>query len=325
MFDIKKEVLQAEQRIRKYIYKTPLIYAHQLSLITGINLYLKLENLQPTNSFKIRGAFNKLLSLTEGEKTRGIVTASSGNHGAAVAFGCHHLNIKGTICIPKTTSPAKINTINSYDAEIQFYGDEPGETEQYARKYAEKNKRVYISPYNDIDVVAGQGTIGYELLQQLDKIDAILVPVGGGGLISGIAGYIKSMRTDIKVIGCLPENSPAMFESIKAGKIVQIETKPTLSDGTVGNNDLDAITFEFCRDFVDDYLLVSEQEIMQAMRLYIEKEHLLLEGSAGVGIAALLKNKDNFKNKNVVAIICGANISMDTLRKIFVEIYRTCE
>lgn len=316
MMDLDIETNQAEQRIRPYIHETPLELALALSQRGQSHVYLKLENLQPTGSFKLRGAMNKLLSLTPEQRAQGIVTASSGNHGAAVAYGLSRLGLQGQIFVPENASPVKVEMIRRFGAEVHAYGDDSGLTELYARDYAGQHGRVYISPYNDEQIIAGQGTIGVELARQLDPIDAVFVTVGGGGLISGIAGYLKAARPGIKVIGCLPENSPVMAASVKAGRIIEMESRPTLSNGSAGGIEPGAITFELCQMWVDDYVLVSEEEIKAAMRLVIETQHMLIEGAAGVAVAAYLKTAERFRAQNVVIVICGANISLETLKSI---------
>ncbi|MBE7551950.1 MAG: threonine/serine dehydratase [Anaerolineales bacterium] len=316
MINLETEATQAEQRIRPFIHETPLEPALALSQRGQSHVYLKLENLQPTGSFKLRGAMNKLLTLTPEQHAQGIVTASSGNHGAAVAYGLSRLGLQGKIFVPENASPVKVEMIRRFGAEVHPYGDDSGLTELYARDYAGQYGRVYISPYNDEQIIAGQGTIGVELARQLDPIDAVFVTIGGGGLISGIAGYLKAARPGIKVIGCLPENSPVMAESVKAGRIIEIESLPTLSDGSAGGIEPGAITFELCQKWVDDYVLVSEEEIKAAMRLVIETQHMLIEGAAGVAVAAYLKTAEQFRAQNVVIVICGANISLETLKSI---------
>jgi threonine dehydratase len=310
------EAIQAEQRIRPYIRETLLEPALALSQRGQSHVYLKLENLQPTGSFKLRGAMNKLLSLSPEQRAQGIVTASSGNHGAAVAYGLSRLGLQGQIFVPVNASPVKVEMIRRFGGEVHPYGGDSGLTELYARDYASQHRRVYISPYNDEQIIAGQGTIGVELARQLDPIDAVFVTVGGGGMISGIAGYLKATSPGIKAIGCLPENSPVMAASVKAGRIIEMESLPTLSDGSAGGIEPGAITFELCQKWVDGYVLVSEEEIKAAMRLVIESQHMLIEGAAGVAVAAYLKTAERFRAQNVVIVICGSNISLETLKSI---------
>jgi threonine dehydratase len=317
LFDVKQEVLEAEQRIRKYIRKTPLEYSPYLSKIGKCNVYLKLENYQHTGSFKARGALNKVLSLSKGLEA---ITASTGNHGLAVAYALKIIGESGTIYLPKTTTQTKIKALETYNVELVFHGSESMETEVFARGVAEKDPgKVFISPYNDPYIIGGQGTIGIELLNQLPEIDNVLASIGGGGLISGIAGYIKNIKPNTKVIGCLPENSPVMFESIKAGEIIDMEIKPSLSDGTAGGIEPNAITFPICQQYVDDYLIVNEKEIMTAIFLMLEQHHLIIEGAAGVTIAAFLKTIDQstrFEGENVILIVCGSNIGIEALKGI---------
>jgi threonine dehydratase len=310
------EVTQAAQRIGPYIRETPLIRSLLLGNGESGGVFLKLENLQHTGSFKVRGALNKLLALTPEQRARGIVTASSGNHGAAVAYGLRLLDARGLIIVPEHASPVKVELIRRLGAEVRHYGDDALLSEEHARDYALQQDLVYISPYNDPQVVAGQGTIGVELARQLDRIDAVFVAVGGGGLIAGIAGCLKAVRPDIKVVGCLPECSPVMAESIRAGRIVELESKPTLSDATAGGIEAGAITFDLCRTLVDEYVLVSEEEIAAAIRTLIEAEHMLVEGAAGVAVAAYHKRRTEFHDKNIVIVLCGANISLQTLKAI---------
>jgi len=316
MFDVKYEVLKAEEKIRPYIRETPLDYSLALSKAAGCNVYLKCENLQYTGAFKVRGAFNKLLNLTPMQRLQGVATASSGNHGTAVAYGLYKLAFGGIVFVPENASLTKVDAIRRYEIPLDFFGVDCVLAEAHARAYAKQRGIINISPYNDPEIVAGQGTIGIELLRQLEKIDVILVPVGGGGLIAGIAGYIKACSPTTKIIGCMPENSPVMAESIKAGHIVEMETKPTLSDATAGGIEAEAITFELCQKYVDDYILVSETEIKNAITGLLSTHHLLVEGASGVALASLMKNADQFKNKNVAVILSGANIGLETLKSL---------
>jgi threonine dehydratase len=309
-----EKILLAEKQIRPYLRETPLEYSYSLKNQTGCHVYLKLENIQITGSFKARGALNKILSLQN--STSKIVTASTGNHGLGVANALSLTKKEGTIYLPKNASSAKVEAIQARGVPVEFYGDNCDETEVYGRNLAKETNQTYVSPYNDVDVIAGQGTIGVELLRQLPNLDAVFVSVGGGGLISGIASYLKAINPKIEVVGCLPENAPVMYECIKAGKIIEVAEKPTLSDGTAGGIEVGSITFEICRQYVDGYITVSEEEIANAMKLMIRHHHLVVEGSAGVAVASILKEKSQYQGKNVAVIICGGNVSEAVLKSI---------
>lgn len=314
--DFCAEVLHAEQRIRAHIRETPLDYSPLLSQLGDCHVFLKLENLQYTGSFKVRGAMNKLLSLTAEHQCQGVVAASSGNHGVVIAFGLQRLDIPGIIFVPEDASSAKVNAIRQLGGNVQFYGADCGMTEAYARHYAERHSMVYTSPYNDLQVIFGQGTIAVEMARQQEQIDTVFVSVGGGGLITGMAGYLKPIFNHIEIIGCSPVNSPVMAQSVKVGRIIDMASLPTLSDGTAGGIEPESITFDLCRTLVDDFVLVTEAEIQAAMRLLIETHHLLIEGAAGVAIAAFLKQKEQLRGKNVAIVLCGANISLAALKQI---------
>jgi threonine dehydratase len=314
--DIKQEVLLAARRIRPYVRETPLEYSHHLSRLSGGNVFLKLENLQLTGSFKLRGATNKLLSLTSAQRAKGVVAASTGNHGAALAFGMNKLAMRGVVFVPENASPTKLDSIRALGAEIRVHGKDSAITESFARRFADENVMTYVSPYNDPAIIAGQGTIAEEISRQIDHVDAVFVSLGGGGMISGIAGFLKSIDASTRVIGCSPENSPVMIESIKANKIIEMESLPTLSDGTAGGIEPDAITFDLCKRLVDDYVAVSEDEINAAMLMFMETQHQMIEGAGGVAIAAFLKRQEFFRGRNIVIVICGGNLSIETLKAI---------
>lgn len=315
--EIKEKIIEAEKRIRPYLRETPLEYSYALKKITDCEVYLKLENIQITGSFKARGALNKVLSLQHSNAR--IVTASTGNHGLGVANALALVKKEGTIYLPKTASPAKVEAIGMRGVPVEFYGDNCEETELYVRKLSESTNQVYISPYNDEEVMCGQGSIGVELLRQLPDMDAVFISVGGGGLIAGIASYLKAVNPKIEVVACLPENAPVMYECIKAGKIIEVAEKPTLSDATAGGIEAGSITFEACQKYVDTYITVSEEEIIDSMKLVMKHHHLIIEGSAGVAVAALMKTKERYKNKKVVAVICGGNVSEAVLKRIICE------
>ena len=306
----------AANRIAAYIRETPLDYSPYFSELTGANVYLKLENLQHTGSFKLRGAFNKLLSLSEEDREAGGVAASSGNHGAAIAYAMNELGVAGTIFVPEQTSPTKVDAIKRAGGDVRFFGTDGLDTEVHAREYAEQHGMVYLSPYNDADVIAGQGTCGVEIAQQLPDVDAIFIAVGGGGLISGVGSFLKSVNPSLTVVACQPAASAVMTESVKAGKILELPSEPTLSDGTAGGIEADAITFDICRDITDEFVTVSEDQIAEAMREFIDSHHMLPEGAAGVAIAGLLASGHKYQGKNVVVIVCGGNVSRDTLKKV---------
>ena len=312
---IHQEVLKAENRIRKFIRKTPIEFSPYLSKLCNCNVYLKLESEQLTGSFKIRGAFNKLLSC-KNELNNGFITASTGNHGKAVAYVSKMLNIKGTVYVPTKVSQTKLEAIKIYGINIKKYDGTSGKTEIHARRVAEKQKIQFISPYNDIDIAAGQGTVGYEVWEQLQNIDAVFVCIGGGGLISGVAGYLKHKNKNLKVFGCEPRNSCAMSASIKVGNVIEVEHKPTLSDGSAGGIEPRSITFDFCKKYVDEYIQVSEKEIKNAMIFMIEKHHKIIEGAAAVPIASLIKKKNLYRNKNIVVVLSGSGVGIDVIREV---------
>jgi len=314
--DILQEVIAAEKRIRPHIRETILDYSPYYSRLTQAEIYFKLENLQHTGSFKVRGAMNKVLSLTQAERERGVVTASTGNHGAATAFSLAKLAAGGIVFVPDNASAAKVQAIERLGAEVRCFGDDTAITEGHARRYARDNGLTYIPPYNDVQVIGGQGTIALELARQLQRIDAVLVALGGGGLISGIAGYLKSICPDVEIIGCSPQNSQVMIQSIKAGKILDLPSLPTISDGTAGGVEPGSITFDLCRELVDNYEVVTEDEIKQSLRQYLQIHHMLIEGAAAVAVAACVKLGNRLAGKNVVVVLCGANISLETLKAV---------
>ena len=312
----KEEIDAAEARIRKYIRLTPVQKSERLIGEGCTDVSLKLENFQETGSFKLRGAFNKLLGMSESDRSKGVVAASTGNHGAAVARAAHVLSLPARVFVPLNADPSKLASIAADGAVIEKVGIDCVEAEQRARSVANAEGLTYVSPYNDLEVVAGQGSIGVELGRQLSEIDAVFIAVGGGGLISGVGGYLKSVHPNIEVIACSPENSAVMHHSLEAGRILEMESKPTLSDGTAGGMEPDSLTFDICKSVVDRSLLVSEKEIVEAMKLLIGEHHLLVEGAAGVAVAAFMQDRKRLAGRSVAIILCGANISIQVLRKV---------
>jgi len=310
------ESVLASQRIEPHVRNTPLDFSPYFSEQTGANVYLKLENLQHTGSFKLRGAFNKLLSMSDAQRNRGCVAASSGNHGAAVAYALSKLGVRGVIFVPEQTSSAKLDAIRRYGGDVRLFGTDGLDTELHARRYAAECDMEYLSPYNDAEVIAGQGTIGVELARQLTPIDAVFIAVGGGGLISGVGSFLKSINPQTRIVACQPAASDVMTRSVEAGEILELPSEPTLSDGTAGGIEAGAITFDICRQVVDAYITVSESQIIAAMQAFIDAQHMLLEGAAALPIAALLADPDPYAGQNIVLIICGANISRETLKPL---------
>ncbi len=314
--DIPQLAMDAHERIRPFLRQTILDYSLAFSRRSGASVYFKCENLQHTGSFKARGAMNKLLSLSQEERERGVVTASTGNHGAAVAFGLRHVGAAGIVFVPENAAKSKMANIEMLGAEVRTFGHDSAKTEAYARQFAAQEGMIYISPYNDPQIIAGQGTIGVELVWQLETIDAVFVSVGGGGLISGVAGYLKSRLPQVQIIGCSPQNSQVMIQSVKAGEILDLPSLPTLSDGTAGGVEAGSITFPLCRQWVDSYITVSEEAISSSLRQFMSDQHMLIEGSAAVAIAAFEQVQAAYLGKHVVILLCGANIGLATLKEI---------
>jgi threonine dehydratase len=310
------EIEQAERRIRPIIRRTYLDPSPYYSDLTGANVFFKCENLQHTGSFKARGALNKLLSLTEAEKALGVVSASTGNHGAAVAFAATKVQTRALIFVPQKAAPSKVAAIKRLGGEVRVHGGDSVEAERHARAYAADQGLVFVSPYNDPQVVGGQGTIGLELLAQLPAIDAVFASVGGGGLISGIAAAMKHSQPAVQIVGCWPENSQVMLQSIRAGQILKLPSQPTLSDGTAGGVEAESITFSLCRELIDDFETASEAEIASQMRQFMSAHQQLIEGSAAVPIAALISERARWAGKNVVVVLCGANVDLETLQAV---------
>jgi threonine dehydratase len=302
-------VLAAHRRIRSIVRETPVERS-------SLGAFLKLEHLQHTGSFKFRGASNKILLLTPEQAARGVITASNGNHGLGVAAAAQARGIDAEVYVSAHVSQAKLRRMQDDGARVRSIGDNPLDAEFAARRAAEDSGRVFISPYNDADVIAGQGTIGVELHRQVPNLDAVFVVVGGGGLIGGIGAYLKSVSPQTEIVGCWPENSPVMKQCMEAGRIIDVPEQPTLSESTAGGLEPGSITLELCKAVIDRPVLVSEEEILAAMRLILEAEHWLIEGAAAVAVAAFLKDADGYKGKRAVIILCGRNVSPAVLTKL---------
>jgi threonine dehydratase len=314
--DVPQLVLEAHERCRDHLSPTPLEYSMYLSKQIDGEVWLKLDSMQRTASFKFRGALNKILSLTEEELEQGVVTASTGNYALAVAEAVRIRKHRATIYVAEDLGSSRLELLRAHGLDLVIYGEGAWDAEKEARRVAEEEDRIYVSPYNDPMVVGGQGTCGYEISKQLPDLDAAFFACGGGGLLGGSAGWLKSHNPDVEAFGVSPENSPVMYESMRAGKIVEMETFPTLADTCAGGVDLDTITLEACQRFAEEIMLLTETEIEKSIRLLFEQHRLVVEGSGALGVGGLLKRKDRLKGKKVVAVICGRNIDLEVFKSI---------
>ena len=314
----KSAVKNAAIRIADYINQTPIEYCRVLSRNLGGDIYFKMENWQKTGSFKIRGALNKMLLLEKPEKKKGVITASAGNHGLGVAYASELLNIKARIVLPVNASVAKVRKLSYYGCEVIQAGHDYDEAEDVAHQIEKDCNLTFVHAFDDPDIIAGQGTIGSELLDQLPRLDMIIIPIGGGGLIGGVASILKQVNPGIYVVGVQPSASPAMKESLIAGKVVETPIKETLADGLAGRF-VSEFTLQLTNQYVDDVVLVSEKEIRHAMKFMVEDAHLLIEGAAAAGLAAITSEKISVENKKVGVILTGRNISPSIVASILTQ------
>lgn len=313
-------IVAAAQRLKGRALHTPLELSEALSDASGVNAYLKLENLQYTGSFKIRGALNRLFTLDERERAAGIVAASAGNHALGVAEAARLLGVRATLIVPRSGSPAKIAALRRYPpalVELLVEGTDYDEAEALGIRLARESNRRFVSPYNDPQIMAGQGTIGLEILEDLPDVDALLVPAGGGGIIVGIGLWAKTINPKIRVIGVQSTASPQMRAAFEAGRLVTVPVLDSLADGIAGNIEPGSPMYDLARQYVDDIVLVEESEIAQAMIWYIEQHHLIVEGSGAVVLAALLNQRvAGLDGKTVAAVLTGRNVSTERLKAL---------
>ena len=270
MINFPDSIEEAYKRSKPHIRKTPLEHSPYLSNLIDGNVYLKLDNIQKTGSFKFRGAVSKMTSLSEKERLNGVVTASTGNHGAACSLAMSLLGIEGKIVVPKNVHKNKVENILNLGGEVEYYGTDCIHAEERAQEISKTTGATYISPYNDEAIICGQGTLGLEINQDLNDVDSTFISVGGGGLISGVGGYLKSINKQTKMYGISPKNSCVMYESLKADKQLDLSSKPTLSDGTAGGVEFGSITFQLCKDVIDEFAVVSEDEIIDGISIGLE-------------------------------------------------------
>ncbi|MGO8988558.1 MAG: threonine ammonia-lyase [bacterium] len=309
-----EEVEAAQRMIQKIILRTPMIYSDTFSKRTGKEVFLKLENLQKTGSFKIRGAYYKLSQIPPSMKKRGVVAASAGNHAQGVALASSILGVHSTIVMPEGVSLAKQMATQAYGGEVILSGENTDEALEYAKKLAKAGKFL-IHPFDDEQVIAGQGTIGLEILEEVPEVEAIVVPTGGGGLISGIAAVVRERRPDVKVIGVQSIHAPSAFYSFKRGKVVEVKVKPTLADG-IALRRVGEITFPLIKKGVDEMITVGEDEIASAILMLMERKRIVAEGAGATPLAALLSKRWKTRAKKIVLVISGGNIDFHLLDRI---------
>jgi threonine dehydratase len=314
--DVAALVQDAVERTKDYLTPTPLEFSRYLSDQIEGEVWLKLDLVQKTASFKYRGAINKILSLSEEELDQGVVSASTGNYALAVAEAMRQRGRRATIYVAKDMEESRLNILRSHGLDLVIHGDLAWDAEAEARRVGDEEGKIYVSPYNDPMVVGGQGTCGYEISQQLPDLDAAFFACGAGGLLTGSSGWLKSHNPNIETYGVSPANSPVMYESLRSNKMITMDTLPTLADTCAGGVDLDSITLDLCRRYVSDILLLTEDEIAASVRLLFEQHRLVSEGSGALGVGGLLKHKERFKGKKVVAVVCGRNIDLEVFKKI---------
>ena len=307
----------ARKRIAPFARRTPLVESARLSKHCNGTVYIKLESQQKTGSFKLRGAANKILSLSVEERQRGVITVSSGNHGRAVAYMARELGITAVICMSSTVPGNKVEAVEELGAELLIVGDTYDETNEHAIRLQEDRKLTFVHPFDDREIIAGQATIGLEIIEDLPQIDTVIVPLSGGGLLGGVALALKSIKPDVRTIGVSMDRGPAMYESIKAGKITPVVEEPSLADALVGGlGEKNKFTFDLIRDYVDQIELVSEDEIAAGMRFALETEHLVVEGGGAVGLALLLGYRVSCEGQRVAVVASGGNTNLEVLIQV---------
>jgi threonine dehydratase len=314
-----RDILVARRNLGNILRKTPLQHSFLLSQRVGSEVYLKLENLQRTGAFKVRGAINKIASLSPEERATGVVAASSGNFALGVAYAARVLGgVPVSLFMPVNTPTSKVDKLGEFEVDVFLAGETYEEAHDASIEFQREHGLTYAHTYDDPLVVAGQGTVGLEIMQELPDAEALLVPIGGGGLIAGISVVAKAVNSEIKIIGVQPEASPAAYLSLKAGRCYErYEASPTIAEGLAGG--FGVVPFQIARDLIDEVVLVNEEEIREAIFALLEAEQLVVEGSGAVGVAALLFDKVDLRGGKVVAVISGGNIDVDLLFEVLGE------
>jgi len=310
------EIIQAKRLVSNVIAKTPFILAPLLSERVSANIFLKKENLQLTGAYKIRGAFNKIASLSDEEKQRGVIAASAGNHAQGVGYSAKYFGVRAVIIMPEATPLSKVTGTKDLGAEVILHGDNFDEAYEYALKYAKENNLTFIHPFEDKKVIAGQGTVGLEMLDEIKDLDTILVPIGGGGLITGVASAVKQIDPNIRVIGVVSKGAPAMYNSFKAKTVLNSKSVRTIADG-IAVRDVSAQNLKYILELVDDIVVVDDEEIATAVLYLLEKQKIIVEGAGSTGVAAVIHKKFDFKKgENIGIVLSGGNIDVGMLSVI---------
>lgn len=308
---LQQAITEAHTALRPQVAVTPLTLSSRLSALSGCEVYLKCEHLQHTGSFKYRGASNKLRLLDPAQRQRGVITASSGNHGQGLALAGQALGVPVSVYTTTQASSYKLEAMRALGAEVISLDLDPLGAELEAGRQAQLQGKPYVSPYNDYQIIAGQGTVGMELFEQQPELDAVFVAVGGGGLISGIAAALHGLSAKTRIVGCWPANSPALHASLAAGRIIEVDEEETISDGTAGGVEPDSVTLGLCQRLLSQSVLVSEAQIKAAMREVAASERWIIEGAAGVAMAGMLALAEEYRGKKVAVVLCGRNIVLE--------------
>lgn len=308
---LQQAITEAHTALRPQVAVTPLTLSSRLSALSGCEVYLKCEHLQHTGSFKYRGASNKLRLLDPVQRQRGVITASSGNHGQGLALAGQALGVPVSVYTTTQASSYKLEAMRALGAEVISLDLDPLGAELEAGRQAQLQGKPYVSPYNDYQIIAGQGTVGMELFEQQPELDAVFVAVGGGGLISGIAAALHGLSAKTRIVGCWPANSPALHASLAAGRIIEVDEEETISDGTAGGVEPDSVTLGLCQRLLSQRVLVNEAQIKAAMREVAASERWIIEGAAGVAMAGMLALAEEYRGKKVAVVLCGRNIVLE--------------
>ncbi len=305
-------ILEADRGLRPQVPVSSLERSERISADLGCDVWLKNDHLQPTGSFKVRGSANKVRVLGDSARTTGVITASTGNHGLGVSRAGKLAGVAVTVYLPPKSPPAKMAAMRALGAELVIIDGPPLNAEIEARRQASLQGKPYVPPYNDLDVIAGQGTIGVELFNQAPDLDAVFICVGGGGLIAGVGSALKELSPKTKVVGVWPKASTCMLDSLHAGEIIETPEYDTLSEASTGAVEQGSVTFPICQQVIDETLTVEEIEIARAMKRVGEAERWMIEGAAGVALAGLIQRAEEYRGKKVAVVLCGRNIALDT-------------